>query len=94
MKNYFIELYGHQSRASKDKCYGFNYFKIESNDLKSLRKELESKVVEFKSNLKPSNVNFVQAYTIIPKMEMIYFHMKFLNINYATNFLHSWICFR
>ena len=67
MKTYFIELYGHKSRASKDKCYGFNYFKIESNDLKSLRKELESKVTEFKSNLKPSNVNFVQAYIYYPE---------------------------
>lgn len=67
MKNYFIELYGYKSRASKNKCYEFNYFKIESNDLKSLRKELESKVTEFKSNLKPSNVNFVQAYIYYPK---------------------------
>lgn len=67
MKNYFVELYGYKSRASKDKCYGFNYFKIESNDLKSLRKELESKVTEFKSNLKPSNVNFVQAYIYYPE---------------------------
>lgn len=67
MKTYFIELYGHKSRASKDKCYGFNYFKIKSNDLKSLRKELESKVAEFKSNLKPSNVNFVQAYIYYPE---------------------------
>lgn len=67
MKTYFVELYGHKSRASKNKCYGFNYFKIESNNLKSLRKELGSKVMEFKSNLKPSNVNFVQAYIYYPE---------------------------
>ena len=67
MKNYFIELYGHKSRASKDKCYGFNYFKFESNNLKSLRTDLESKVTEFKNNLKPSNVNFVQAYIYYPE---------------------------
>lgn len=67
MKTYFIEFYGHKSRASKNKCYGFNYFKIESNDLKSLRKDLEPKVTEFKSNLKSSNVNFVQAYIYYPK---------------------------
>lgn len=67
MKNYFIELYGYKSRASKDKCYGFNYFKFESNNLKSLRTDLESKVTEFKNNLKPSNVNFVQAYIYYPE---------------------------
>lgn len=67
MKTYFIELYGHKSRASKNKCYGFNYFKTESNNLKSLRKELEPKIAEFKNNLKSSNVNFVQAYIYYPE---------------------------